>query len=146
MKPKRNSLAAQVGYIYLVTRSPTHCIALRCSPPLEPSRAPRVGVGRRVRRRTKSAQAHLTWLRLTCRVTFLGLSIGVSSSSCQGQAILLIPHHSPQKDSFLIGNLVHQHTPTGYRCPPSQLMKAPHMLSLRRIFISWAPSTAALAY
>ena len=45
--------------------------------------------------------------------------------------------HSSQKDSFPIGNLVHQLAPTGYNCPPSQLMKAPHMLSLWRLFISW---------
>ena len=29
---------------------------------------------------------------------------------------------------FQIRILVQQHTPTGYNCPPSQLMKAPHKL------------------
>ena len=54
--------------------------------------------------------------------------------------------HSSKKDGFQIGILEQQHSPTGYNYQPSQLLKAPHKLSLWRLFISWAPSTAALTY
>ena len=37
---------------------------------------------------------------------------------------ILFMQHSSHKHSFPIGNLVQQHTPIGYNCPPSQLMRS----------------------
>ena len=72
------------------------------------------------------------------KVTFKFLFLVLSSQIVNVPFCHRDSGHSSQKDSFPIGNLVQQQAPTGFNCPPTQLMKASHKLSLWRLFINWA--------